>query len=112
MSGLDRFVTRRDMLYCGGMGIGALALSGVMKGTAFGGDTRSAAVNIESPLTPRQPHFAPTAKRVIHLFLSGGPVALLDTFDPKPAARGQVPRSAYASSRACTSSPNAARAPS
>ena len=83
MSGLDRFVTRRDLLCRGGMGIGALALSGVMR-DAFGGDTRSATVNIESPLTPRQPHFAPTAKRVIHLFLSGGP-SHVDTFDPKPA---------------------------
>lgn len=83
MSGLDRFVTRRDMLCRGGMGIGALALSGVMR-DAFGGDTHSAAVNIESPLMPRQPHFAPTAKRVIHLFLSGGP-SHVDTFDPKPA---------------------------
>jgi hypothetical protein len=83
MSGLDRLVTRRDMLCRGGMGIGALALSGVMR-DAFGGDTHSAAVNIESPLTPRQPHFAPTAKRVIHLFLSGGP-SHVDTFDPKPA---------------------------
>jgi hypothetical protein len=31
MSGLDPFVTRRNMLYRGGMGIGALALSGVMR---------------------------------------------------------------------------------
>ena len=51
---------------------------------ALGGNTRSAAVNIESPLTPRQPHFAPKAKRVIHLFLNGGP-SHVDTFDPKPA---------------------------
>ena len=83
MSCLDRSITRRDMLCRGGMGIGALALSGVMR-DAFGKDTQSAAVNIESPLTPRQPHFAPTAKRVIHLFLSGGP-SHVDTFDPKPA---------------------------
>jgi hypothetical protein len=64
MSCLDRSITRRDMLCHGGMGIGALALSGVMR-DAFGGDTHSAAVKIESPLTPRQPHFAPTARRVL-----------------------------------------------
>ena len=51
MSGLDRFVTRRDLLCRGGMGIGALALSGVMQ-DAFGSDAPSA-LNIESPLTPR-----------------------------------------------------------
>ena len=31
----------------------------------------------------RGPHFAPKAKRVIHLFMNGGP-AHMDTFDPKP----------------------------
>ena len=82
MNGPDRLVTRRDLLRCGGMGIGSLALSGVMR-DAFGSETRSIA-DTESPLTPRQPHFAATAKRVIHLFLSGGP-SHVDTFDPKPA---------------------------
>jgi len=32
----------------------------------------------------RAPHFAPRAKRVIFLFLNGGP-SHVDTFDPKPA---------------------------
>ncbi len=82
MSGSLRLVSRRDLLRCGGMGIGALAFSGVMR-DAFGSETRSTA-DIESPLAPRQPHFAATAKRVIHLFLSGGP-SHVDTFDPKPA---------------------------
>lgn len=81
MSMIDRFVTRRDLLYRGGMGIGALALRGVM-GDAFGNEVPSA-VNIDSLLAPRQPHFAAKAKRVIHLFLSGGP-SHVDTFDPKP----------------------------
>ncbi|MCZ6794072.1 MAG: DUF1501 domain-containing protein, partial [Planctomycetota bacterium] len=36
-----------------------------------------------SPLAPRAPHFAPRAKRVIHIFLNGGP-SHVDTFDPKP----------------------------
>lgn len=35
------------------------------------------------PLAPRQPHFAPRAKRVIFLYMSGG-VSHLETFDPKP----------------------------
>jgi hypothetical protein len=38
----------------------------------------------KSPLAPRAPHFAPKAKRVIFLFLNGGP-SQVDTFDPKPA---------------------------
>ena len=32
---------------------------------------------------PKGPHFAPKAKRVIHLFMNGGP-SHVDTFDPKP----------------------------
>jgi hypothetical protein len=36
-----------------------------------------------NPLAPRQPHFAPRAKRVIFLFMTGG-VSHLDSFDPKP----------------------------
>ena len=32
---------------------------------------------------PKGPHFTPKAKRVIHLFMNGGP-SHVDTFDPKP----------------------------
>ena len=35
------------------------------------------------PLAPQAPHFAPRAKRVIFLFMTGG-VSHVDTFDPKP----------------------------
>jgi len=35
------------------------------------------------PLAIRQPHFAPKAKNVIFLFMTGG-VSHIDTFDPKP----------------------------
>lgn len=46
-----------------------------------------------SPLAIREPHFSPKAKRVIFLFMSGGP-SHVDTFDPKPALakyHGQKP---------------------
>ncbi|SVC15395.1 uncharacterized protein METZ01_LOCUS268249, partial [marine metagenome] len=36
-----------------------------------------------NPMIARGSHFAPKAKRVIHLFMNGGP-AHMDTFDPKP----------------------------
>ena len=42
------------------------------------------AAEAANPLAVKQPHFAPRAKRVIHLFMNGGP-SHLDTFDPKPA---------------------------
>jgi uncharacterized protein (DUF1501 family) len=37
-----------------------------------------------TPATARKPHFKPRAKRVIFLFMAGGP-SHLDMFDPKPA---------------------------
>ncbi len=37
----------------------------------------------DDPLAPKEPHFAPRAKRVIFLFMSGG-VSHVDSFDPKP----------------------------
>jgi hypothetical protein len=78
----DPLLTRRDLLCRGGMGIGSLALAGVM-GDAFGDAPRPAS-SLDVPPVPGQPHFAAKAKRVIHLFLSGGP-SHVDTFDPKPA---------------------------
>ncbi len=39
-----------------------------------------------NPLAPREPHFRPRAKHVIHLFMNGGP-SHVDTFDPKPLLR-------------------------
>jgi len=41
------------------------------------------ALPLENPLRPRRPHFAPRAKRVLFLFLHGGP-SQVDTFDYKP----------------------------
>lgn len=76
------FLTRRDLLCRGGMGMGAVALMGVM-GEALG-DAPRPTNSLTSPLAPKQPHFAAKAKRVIHLFLNGGP-SHVDTFDPKPA---------------------------
>ena len=37
-----------------------------------------------NPLLPKSPPLPAKAKRVIHLFLNGGP-SHVDTFDPKPA---------------------------
>jgi hypothetical protein len=38
---------------------------------------------ITNPLSAKAPHFPAKAKRVIHLFMNGGP-SHVDTFDPKP----------------------------
>jgi len=75
-------LTRRELLCRSGMGMGALTLAGLF-GEAHGASP-GATGHFESPLTPKQPHFPARAKRVIHLFMGGGP-SHVDTFDPKPA---------------------------
>ena len=65
--------SRREFLLRGGAGFGALALTGML--------ARDKAIG--SPNASKQPHFAPTAKRVIFLFMEGGP-SHMDLFDPKP----------------------------
>jgi hypothetical protein len=61
------------------MGFGSLALGALMAG-----DNLFATAAFTNPLAPRQPPFPAKAKRVIHLFMNGGP-SQVDTFDPKPA---------------------------
>ena len=70
-----QLLTRRQLLARSGLGLGSLALGGLLPGSS------SAAVN--NPLAPKQPHFPAKAKHVIHLFMNGGP-SHVDTFDPKP----------------------------
>ncbi|MCX6856141.1 MAG: DUF1501 domain-containing protein, partial [Verrucomicrobia bacterium] len=72
------FLTRRQMLNRTGMGMGAMALGGLM-----GADQAKAALDAKNPFGVRQSHFEPKAKRVIHFFMNGGP-SQVDTFDPKP----------------------------
>lgn len=73
------FLTRRQMLERSGMGLGALALGGMMGAPAKAAE----GVHAPSPFAPKRPHFEPKAKRVIHFFMNGGP-SQVDTFDPKP----------------------------
>src|SRR5215218_10531493 len=75
---MDGLITRREMLHRGGMGMGALALAQLA-----GASAQAQEVNAVNPLAPKQPHFPGKVKRVIHLFMNGGP-SHVDTFDPKP----------------------------
>ncbi len=68
-------LTRREMLGRIGMGFGALGLGDLLA------ETSSISLN---PLAARQPPLPARAKRVVHLFMNGGP-SHLDTFDPKPS---------------------------
>jgi hypothetical protein len=71
-------VSRRRMLQSAAIGFGHLAASALLAETATAGD---GGVN---PLTARTTHFPPRAKRIIFLFMKGGPSSV-DTFDYKPA---------------------------
>ncbi len=68
-------LNRRMMLERSAIGMGSLALGSMLQ---------SANASEANPLAVRKPHFAAKAKRVIHLFMNGGP-SHVDTFDPKPS---------------------------
>src|SRR5688500_9552425 len=76
----DRFLTRRQLLQRTGTGLGALALGALFPDVAGA----APAPNAVNPLAPKGPHFPAKAKRMIHLFMNGGP-SQVDTFDPKPS---------------------------
>jgi hypothetical protein len=77
-------MSRREMLARCGTGFGMMALASLMNGTGLLTASATAAGTSTLPLSPRAPHFAPKAKRVVHLFMNGGP-SQVETFDPKPA---------------------------
>ncbi|HAA70587.1 MAG: sulfatase [Planctomycetaceae bacterium] len=77
-------VSRRTMLHRMGAGFGSLGLAGVLQGAdATNRSQAPALASAASPLAPKLPHFAPKAKRIIQLFMPGGP-SQVDTFDYKP----------------------------
>ena len=63
-------MSRRAALQLSACGFGYLAFAGLAAGSS-------------DPLAPKAPHFAPRAKRVIFLCMTGGP-SHVDTFDHKP----------------------------
>jgi hypothetical protein len=75
-------LTRREFLNRCGMGFGALSLGTLLRGSLS--PSAQASMTDVNPLAPRNGQFPGTAKRVIHLFMNGGP-SHVDTFDPKPA---------------------------
>ena len=64
-----------------GVGLGAIALQSLLGGS--GSNSAAAAPAFADPMAPKQPHFAPKAKRVIYLFMAGAP-SHLEMFDNKP----------------------------
>ncbi len=69
----ERMLSRRRMLKQCGTGLGAVGLAAMLREEASA-----------SSLSGKAVHFPAKAKRVIHLFMNGGP-SHVDTFDYKPA---------------------------
>ncbi len=69
-------LTRREMLRASSAGFGSLALAGLLT-------EQTRADERNTPLAPKAPHFPAKARRVIFLFMHGGP-SQVDTFDYKP----------------------------
>lgn len=68
-------VSRRCLLQSSAIGFGHLALAAMLQ--------REGTLRAATPLTAPPQHFTPRAKRVIFLFMKGGPSGI-DTFDYKP----------------------------
>src|SRR5262245_21624714 len=91
MTPLERFqlaVNRRTFLGRAGFGIGGVALASLIEPGLLGAGERpghSAAARTAESLggLAGLPHIAPKAKRVIFLYMSGGP-SHLETYDYKP----------------------------
>ena len=72
-----QYKTRRHFFKQCSMGLGGVALSEMLASDAMGLEAP------DNPLLPKLPHFAPKAKRVIYLHLTGSPPHL-DLWDHKP----------------------------
>lgn len=84
---LNRQLDRRRFLTKTSLGIGAMAMGALLGKNVFG-KTKGAieannAASFEEEVLKAIPHFAPKAKRVVYLFMSGGP-SQFETFDYKP----------------------------
>ena len=71
----QRLASRRDMLRYTACGFGSLALAALAQ--------QAQGAKAADPLAPRTPHVLPKAKRIIFLFMQGGP-SQVDSFDYKP----------------------------
>lgn len=89
------FGTRRELLRSSAIGFGQLAFASLLHQVAAADDVGQLEVGSKAELVLRSgstrgqglvargPHHTPRAKRVVFLFMKGGP-SHVDTFDPKP----------------------------
>jgi hypothetical protein len=83
---LNRKLDRRDFLVKTAMGLGGIALGSLLIKDVFGKTITPAGSptgDLQQDILNAIPHFAPKAKRVVYLFMSGGP-SQFELFDYKP----------------------------
>src|SRR5438046_2954903 len=81
---MKRILTRRQALQEAAIGFGAMAVNSMLQQERLFGAESALAKERSYDLRPKAPHFAPKAKRVIFIYIGGGP-STIDMFDPKPA---------------------------
>ena len=82
---LNLLLTRRHFFGRSATGIGAAALASLLNPTLFGAAAgNNSGLRTQHSGLPNFPNFLPKAKRVIYLFMSGGP-SHIDLFDYKPS---------------------------
>ena len=87
------FLSRRNFLRSSACGFGSLALNALLQQQSFA--KQSGASGGVTPLATKHPHFPARAKRVIFLFMKGGP-SQMDLFDHKPRlAKGSGEKPPY-----------------
>ena len=85
---LHNKLDRRNFLTKTSLGLGSLAVGSLLTGVSGFFDApkkivQESAPNLEEEILKALPHIAPKAKRVVYLFMSGGP-SQFETFDYKP----------------------------
>jgi hypothetical protein len=76
-------LSRRHFFKSTGLAMGRIALAGLMLPEALRARAAAPAIGRAHPALPGLPHFAPKAKRLIYLFMNGGP-SQMDLLDYKP----------------------------
>ena len=85
----ELMMTRRQLFGKSAMGVGTAALHTLLRGSLGGGSLLASAMALGADDRKKKaglaglPHFAPKAKRVIYLFMNGGP-SQIDLWDHKP----------------------------
>jgi len=77
------FASRREWLRRAGCGFGAVAASALLSNWAKAASRSSGNPDHTNPLAPKPTHYAPKVKRVVYLYMDGGP-SQVETWDPKP----------------------------